>query len=155
MVESHRKFTPEEIAANAQATAERELKQEGISQFEARRNRGSKRNHTDNDDDEISVVSASNRPKELQGHNEFEEATHWATPKRHRQRKKPAIFVSNMNNVGSPTSSIDSPLGATQRQTHTSNITNNDSDSDDDNDVVDKPLIHSRVAVLRESAIHF
>ena len=35
MVESHRKFTPEEIAANAQATAERELKQEVISQFEA------------------------------------------------------------------------------------------------------------------------
>ena len=155
MVEPHRKFTPEEIAANAQATVERELKQEGISQFEARRNRGSERNHTDNDDDEISVVSATTRPKELQGHNAFDEAKHWATPKRHRRRKKPAIFVSNMNNVGSPTSSIDSPLAATQRQTHTSNITNNDSDSENDNDVVEKPLIGSRVAVLRESAIHF
>ena len=60
MVEPHRKFTPEEIAANAQATAERELKQEGISQFEAHRNRGSERNRR-NDDDEISVVSASKR----------------------------------------------------------------------------------------------
>ena len=60
-----------------------------------------------------------------------------------------------MNNVGSPTLSIDSPLGATQRQTHTSDITNFDSDSEDDNDVVEKPLISSRVAVLCESAIHF
>ena len=60
-----------------------------------------------------------------------------------------------MNNVGSPTLSIDSPLGGTQRQTHTTNITNNDSDSKSDKDVVEKPLIGSCVAVLWESAIHF
>ena len=64
MVEPHRKFTPEEIAANAQATAERELKQEGMSQFEGRHNRGSERNRR-NDNDEISVVSACKRPKAL------------------------------------------------------------------------------------------
>ena len=61
------------------------------------------------------------------------------------------IYVSNMNNVGSPTLSIDSPLGGTQRQTHTSNITNNDSDTESDNDVGEKLLIGSRVAVLCES----
>ena len=68
-----------------------------------------------------------------------------------------SIYVSNMNNVGSPTLSIDSPLGGTQRQTHTINITNNDSDSDSesDNNVGEKPLIGSRVAVLQGAAIHF
>ena len=45
MVDPPRKFTPEEIAANNQATVERdiverELKQEGISWIEASRNRG-------------------------------------------------------------------------------------------------------------------
>ena len=64
MVDPPRKFTPEEIAANAQATAERELKQEGMSQFEGRHNRGSERNRR-NDNDEISVVSACKRPKAL------------------------------------------------------------------------------------------
>ena len=104
MVEPHRKFTPEEIAANDQARVEREvvergLKQEGISRVEASRNRGSKRKNNDTDDDEISVISASDRPKELQGHNEFDGAPHWDTPKHRRQRKKPANYVSNMNNV--------------------------------------------------------
>ena len=56
-----------------------------------------------------------------------------------------------MNNVGSPTSSTDLPLAATQRQTHTSN----DGDSKSDEDVVEKPLIGSRVAVQRASAILF
>ena len=79
MVEPHRKFTPEEIAANNQATVERdiverELKQEGISRIEASRNCGSKRKHNDNDD--LSVVSANDRPKELQGHNAFDTAPH-------------------------------------------------------------------------------
>ena len=60
-----------------------------------------------------------------------------------------------MNNIGSPTLSIDSPLGGTQKQTHTSNITSNIGDSESDKDVVEKPLIGSRVAVLWESAIHF
>ena len=60
-----------------------------------------------------------------------------------------------MNDSGSPTLSIDSPLGGTRRQTHTSNITNNDSDSESDNDVDEKPLIGSCVAVLWESVIHF
>ena len=109
-----RKFTPEEKAANNQAILERELKQEEISWFKVSRNRGSKRkNRTDND--EISVISVTDRPKELQGHNEFDGAPHWATPTYRRPQKKPAIYISNMNNVGFPRLSIDSPLGATQR----------------------------------------
>ena len=155
MVEPHRKFTPEEIAANNQATVERdiverELKQEGISRIEASQNCGSKRKHNDNDD-EISVISVSQRPKELQGHNAFDTAPHWTTPTQRRRRQKPLIYISNMNNVGSPTSSIESPLAATQRKTHTSN----DGDSESDEDVVEKPLIGSRVAVKRASAILF
>ena len=155
MVKPPRKFTPEEVAANDQARVEREvvergLKQEGISRVEASRNRGAKRkNRTDTD--EISVISASVRPKELQGHNEFDGAPHWATPTHRRPRNRPSVFISNMNNVGSPTSSIESPLGPTQRQTHTSN----DGDSESDKDVVEKPFIGSRVAVRRASAIHF
>ena len=89
MVEPHRKFTPKEIAANNQATVERdiverELKQEGISLIEASRNRGSKRKHNDNDD-EISVISVSERPKKLQGHNAFDTAPHWTTPTQRRR----------------------------------------------------------------------
>ena len=141
MVDLPRKSTPEEIAANNQATVEREivereLKQEGISWIEASQNRGLNRKHTDNDD-EISVISVSERPKELQGHNAFDTAPHWTTPTQRRRRKKPSIYISNMNNVGSPTSSIESPFAATQRQTHTSN----DGDSESDKDVVEKPLI--------------
>ena len=84
MVEPHRKFTPEEMTANNQATVEREivekeLKQEGISRIEASRNRGLNRKHTDNDV-EISVILVNERPKELQGHNMFDTAPHWATP---------------------------------------------------------------------------
>ena len=75
MVKPPRKFTPEEKASNNQAIVERELKQEGISRFEVSRNRGSKRkNRTDND--EISVISATDRPKELLGHNAFDTAPH-------------------------------------------------------------------------------
>ena len=114
MVEPHRKFTPEEIAANAQATAERELKQEGISQFEARRNRGSERNRR-NDNDEISVVSASKRPKALQGHNKFDEAPHWKTPTHERIRRRPNEVYVPGNNIDSPASSIDSPMARTRR----------------------------------------
>ena len=150
MVKPPRKFTTGEKAANNQAVLERELKQEGISWFKNSRNRGSKRkNRTDTD--EISVISVTDRPKELQGHNAFDTAPHWATPTHRRPRNKPSIYISNMNNVGSPTLSIDSPLGATQRQTHTSN----DSDSKSNKNVVEKPLIGSRVAVLCASAIHF
>ena len=79
MADPPRKFTPEEIAANNQATVERdiverELKQEGISRIEASRNRGSKRKNNNTDDDEISIISVSRRPKELQGHNAFDTA---------------------------------------------------------------------------------
>ena len=156
MVDPPRKFTPEEIAANNQATVERdiverELKQEGISRIEASRNRGSKRKNNNTDDDEISIISVSERPKELQGHNAFDTAPYWTTPTQRRRRQKPLIYISNMNNVGSPTSSIESPLAATQRKTHTSN----DGDSESDEDVVEKPLIGSRVAVKRASAILF
>ena len=66
-----------------------------------------------------------------------------------------SIYVSNINNVGSPTTSFVSPLGGTQRQKPTSNITNNDNDSESDNNVGEKPLIGSCVAVLQKSAIHF
>ena len=59
-----------------------------------------------------------------------------------------------MNDGCSPTLSINSPLRGTQRRTHTSNITNNDSDSESDNYVGEKPLIGSCVAVLQGSVIH-
>ena len=114
MVRPARKFTPEEIAANAQATAERELKQEGISKFEAQRNRGSKRNRR-NDNDEISVVSASKRPKALQGHNKFDEASYWRSPTRERVRSRPNEVYVPGNNIDSPASSIDSPMARTRR----------------------------------------
>ena len=164
MAKPPRKHTVEERAAynNDQARLDREaslvdqnrkqLKQEGISRL-AESNR--KRKCTNNDDD-LSVVSATDRPKELQGHNAFDTAPHWETPKHRRQRKKPADIYVPENNVGSPTSTIaDSPLAATTTRTNTSNITNNDSDSESDNDISEKPLIGSRVAVLRGSVTHF
>ena len=90
IVKPPRKYTPEEKAAYDQARVEKEasqhdlnriwLKQEGISRFEDSRNCGTRRNWTDND--EISVVSASKRPKELKGHNKFETAKYWDTPTR-------------------------------------------------------------------------
>ena len=91
----------------------KQLKQEGISRL-AESNR--KRKCTNNDDD-LSVVSTTDRPKELQGHNAFATAPHWETPKHWRQQTKHTdIYVSNMNNVGSPTSPIkDFPLAATRR----------------------------------------
>ena len=155
-----------QVIVNDQARLEREasqhdlnqnlLKQEGIYLYkDSRGKRERKRKHNNNDD--LSVVLATDRPKELQGHNKFDTAPHWETPKRQRQQRKPTdIYVSNMNNVGSPTSTIaDSPLAATTTRTNTSNTTNNDSDSESDNDVGEKPLIGSRVAVLWESVIHF
>ena len=91
MVKPPRKYTLEEKAAYDQARLEREasqhdlnqnqLKQEGITQYEdSRGKKNRKRKH--NNDDELSVVSATDRPKELQGHNEFDGAPPWATPKR-------------------------------------------------------------------------
>ena len=100
MVKPARKHTVEERAAYDidQARLDREaslvdqnrkqLKQEGISWL-AESNR--KRKFTNNDDD-LSVVSASKRPKELKGHNKFETAKHWRTPTRQRERKKPAAI---------------------------------------------------------------
>ena len=112
---------------------QKRLKQERISRFKDSRNHGLKRSN--DNDDELSVVSAAKRPKELQGHNGFETAKHWNTPTHQRERRRPMnIYVPecNMNDGGSPTSTIDSPLGETRRQTNTSNITNNYSDSDND-----------------------
>ena len=84
----------------------KQLKREGIARL-AELNR--KRKCTNNDDD-LSVVSASKRPKELKGHNKFETAKHWRTPTRQRERKKPAAIYVPKNNVGSPALSIDSRL---------------------------------------------
>ena len=93
MVKPPRKYTPEEKAANNQAIVEREasqhdlnqnrLKQEGISQFKDVQNCGTKRKNRTNND-EISVISTTDRPKELQGYNECDGAPHWATPKHQR-----------------------------------------------------------------------
>ena len=95
MAKPPRKHTVEKRAAymNDPARLEREaslvdqnqkqLKREALSQFEE-----TKRKRT-NDDDDLSVVSASKRPKALKGHNKFETAKHWATPTRRRERKKP------------------------------------------------------------------
>ena len=68
-----------------------------------------------NDDDDLSVVSASKRPNALKGHNKFETAKHWDIPTRQRERKKPTYIYVPENNVGSPASSIDSPLTLTRR----------------------------------------
>ena len=135
---------------------QKRLKQEGISRFEETQNRGAKRNQTDND--EISVVSVTRRPKALQGYNKFDDSKWWNTPTHQRARRRPKdIYIpeSNMNDGSSPTSSMDSPLVGARRRTHTSKITNNDSDSESDNDVGEKPLIGSRVAVLWRSVTHF
>ena len=84
MVKPARKHTVEERSAydNDQGRLDREaslvdqnqkqLKREGISRHEETQR---KRNCT-NDDDEISVTLATDRSKELQGHNEFDGAPH-------------------------------------------------------------------------------
>ena len=126
-------------------------KQEGISWYEDSQKRRTKRNRKDND--EISVVSASKRPKALRGHNKFNDAKHWRTLTHKRIRRRP-IKVYVPDHGASPMSTIDSPLGETRRQTH-SNLTNNDSDSDSEKGVGEKSLIGSRVAVLCGTVIHF
>ena len=131
---------------------QKRLKQEGISWFQDSENHRTNRNRTDND--QTSVVSAAKPPKALQGHNKFDKLKHWNIPTHQRARRRPKdIYIPG--DGGSLTSTIDSPLGGTRRQTHTSNITNNDSDSKSDNNVGEKPLIGSRVAVLRGIVIHF
>ena len=133
---------------------QRRLKQEGISRYEDSRKhqRRTKRNGTDND--EISVVSASKRPKALKGHNKFDNTPHWRTPTRKRIQRRPnGVYVPDYGAHGaSPTSTIDSPLGETRRWTH-SNLTNNDSDSESEKDVGEKSLIGSRVAVKRGTTV--
>ena len=95
----------------------------------------------DNNDDslEISIVSASGRPKELQGHNAFDKSSHWDTPTTKRVRKKPTdVYVSTT--MGSPTSSIDSPMATAARAT---NVAVKDSDDEE----CKQTLIGTRVAV--------
>ena len=82
----------------------------------AKRNR---ENNDDNDDDSLDVsgVSASDRPKALQGHNAFDKSSHWETLKTKRVRKKPNdVYVSTT--MASPSSSIDSPMAAAARATN-------------------------------------
>ena len=121
MAKPPRKHTVEERAAYMNDTArlereaslvdqnQKQLKQEALSQFE-----DTKRKRTNNDDD-LSVVSASKRPNVLKEHNKFEIAKYWATPTRQRELKKPTDIYVPENNVGSPASSIDSPLTGTRR----------------------------------------
>ena len=87
---------------------QKQLKQEALSWYEE-----TKRKRTDNDD-ELSVVSSTERPKELKGHNKFETAKYWATPTRQRDWKKPMDMYIPENNVAYPVSSIDSPLAGTK-----------------------------------------
>ena len=90
----------------------RRLKQEGISHFVDSRKRRPKRR---NDNDEISVVSASKRPNALKGHNKFDEAPHWKTPTHERIRRRPNEVYVPGNNIDSPASSIDSPMARTRK----------------------------------------
>ena len=94
---------------------QRRLKQEGISHFEDSRKRRPKRNRNNND--EISVVSASKRPKALRGHNKFDDTKHWRTPTHERIRRRPnKVYVPDHGAHGaSPTLTIDSLLGETRR----------------------------------------
>ena len=54
---------------------QKRLKQEGISLYKDSRNHSMKRKHNNNDD-ELSVVSATKRPKTIRGHNAFDTAPH-------------------------------------------------------------------------------
>ena len=75
------------------------MKGEALSLFEER-----KRNRTNNYD-ELSVVSATKRPKELKGHNNFETSSHWNTQKHQREWKRPTdIYVPE--NSGFPVSPL-------------------------------------------------
>ena len=121
MVQPPRKHSIEERATylNDPARLEKEaslvdqnqqqLKRETISWFEE-----TKRKRTDNDD-ELSVVSATKRPKEHEGLNNFERSSHWNTPTHQRERRRPTAVHVPENNVGSPVSTIDSPLVAIRR----------------------------------------
>ena len=108
------------------------LKQEGISGFEDRRNSGKPKRSNDNDD-ELSGVTPSKRPKELLGHNNFDTSTFWTMPTHKRQTKKPTdMYVSKLTNIGPPMFIVYFPLAVTRTQTNTSNINSN---SDTSNDV--------------------
>ena len=58
---------------------QKRLKQERISCFKQTGNHCLKRSN--DNDDELSVVSASKRPKVIQGHSNFETSSHWNTSK--------------------------------------------------------------------------
>ena len=135
---------------------QKRLKQEGISWYKDSQSRSGKLKRKRNDnDEELSVVSAAKSPKAIQGHNTFDTAPHWATPKKQRQWKKPTdIYVSNMNNVGSPMSTLYSPVAVTRTQTNTSNI-NSNSDNNRDNDVCEQTLTGTQVTGRRKSVTHF
>ena len=120
MVQPPRKYSVEERAVYLKDPAklekevslaeqnQKQLKQEAISQFKE-----TKRNRTDNND-ELSIASATKRLKELKGHNNFETSSHWNTTKHQRERKRPTdIYVPE--NGGSPVSTIDSLLVGTRR----------------------------------------
>ena len=60
---------------------QKRLKQEEISWYEDSPNYSTKRNYNNNDDELSVVVSAAKLPKTIQGHNMFDIAPHWTTPK--------------------------------------------------------------------------
>ena len=135
---------------------QKRLKQEGISYFKETRNHGSKRSN--DNDDKLSVVSASKRPKVIQGHNNLETLSIWNIPKHQRERRRPTdIYVpeSNMNNGGSPTSTINSPLATTTRQTNTSNSNSGDNNSNSDNNFREQSLIESQISLMSRLVTHF
>ena len=73
-------------------------------------------------------MSPSDLPKALQGHNAFDKSSHWDTPTTKRVRKKPTdVYVSAT--MGSPTSSIDSPMATAARAT---NVAVDDSDDEEE-----------------------
>ena len=90
---------------------QKQLKQDVLSWF----TESNRKKNGSNDDDDLSVVSSSKRPNALKRHNKFETAKHQATPTRRREQKKPTDICVPDNNVGSPVSSIYSPLTQTRR----------------------------------------
>ena len=123
--------------------AENKLKEQRERYIKWKADRAAKRDRENNNDDDdslaMSIVSASDRPKELQGHNAFDKSSHWDTPTTKRVRKKPTdVYVPAT--MGSPTSSIDSPMATAARATNV-----NVEDSDDEE--CKQTLIGTRVAV--------
>ena len=87
---------------------------------EERATRDAIESNDNNDSLDVSIVSPTDCPKALQGHNAFNKLSHWDTPKKKRSRKKPSdVYVSTT--IASPASTIDSPIASAVRATNLPN----------------------------------